>query len=512
MPQRYIDLIRTRGIATRAGCHAYARVSMPLSGKEHVYASVDMAPMLNRIGRAWEMICLCLLAVWLVGGCESYESKPLPEASDVRLEPAPGMRMMELLVTEIKHPILRPVRLDPNEGVTPEAAGVLAVMLNPSLRAVRDQRALANAQLLQAGLLPNPELVYEFEAPISDSDRKVNGFGLGVNWGASSLVSRSTNVRGGETHRLAVEADVAWQEWQTAQAAKTAVFALVGLQGRIAQQEQARRHLDRNTELVRQAVAGGTLTAKDLSAAESASRQAYAALLDLEKQAEQQRLQLNRLLGLPPESMLRLSNDIELPSAFEPPAAARLLIDIEQRRLDLIALRHGYNNQEAAVRAAVLNQFPRIGIGPMFGRDVDNIDTAGFGVTMIMPIFDHNQGTIAFEQATRQRLYDEYVNRLFETQSDVAMLLSRIRFLNEEIAATAEAEAELTELEASYRTALAAGQVDILTYYTAWNDAVASRMKLLTLREQLAEAIVALELTTGFYQIPKPVVREEAQP
>lgn len=125
-------------------------------------------------------ICLCTLVAWLVGGCESYESKPLPDASELRLEPAPGVRMMELLVTEIKHPILRAVRIDPNEGVTPEAAGVLAVMLNPSLRAVRDQRALADAQLLQAGLLPNPELVYDFEAPIGGGTDRVNGFGLGV--------------------------------------------------------------------------------------------------------------------------------------------------------------------------------------------------------------------------------------------------------------------------------------------------------------------------------------------
>lgn len=319
-------------------------------------------------------------------------------------------------------------------------------------------------------------------------------------------------MRGGETHRLAVEADIAWQEWQTAQAAKTAVFALVGLQARIAQQEQARQHLDQNTELIRTAVAGGTMTAKDLSAAESANRQAYAALLDLKKQAELQRLQLNRLLGLPPESVVRLSNEIELPSSFQPPATVRLLGEIEERRLDLIALRHGYDSQEAVLRAAALNQFPRISIGPMIGRDVDNIDTAGFGVGVILPILDHNQGNIAIEQATRQRLYDEYVNRLFETRSDVAMLLSRIRFLNDEIPATAEAEAELTELEASYRTALTDGQVDILTYYTAWNDMTASRMKLVMLKEQLAEAVVALELATGFYQIPKPTVREQSQP
>ncbi len=462
---------------------------------------------------AGRRVWLILLAAWAAGGCETYESKPLPDACDVGHERASGMRTLELLATEIKHPVLRPVRIDPNEGLSPEAAGVVAVLLNPPLRAVRDQRVLADAQLLQAGLLPNPELSYDFEAPTGgDTNGTVNGFGLGLTWEVTSLIARSATVRGAQARRLAVEADIAWQEWQTAQAAKSAVFALVSLHGRIALQEQVREHLARSTELVRKAVAGGVLTAKELSAAESANRQACAALLDLKKQAEQQRLLLNRLLGLPPESAVRLSGRIELPFSFQPPVAESLLAGLEQRRLDLLALRRGYDSQEAAVRAEILNQFPRISIGPTFGRDIENVDTAGFGINVVLPIFNRNQAGIAVERATRERLYDEYVNRLFETRSDVEMLLSRLRFLNEEIAAGRQAEAELAKLEENYRAALTVGQVDILTYYGAWNDLTDSRMKSLTLRGQLAEAVVALELATGLYQIPQATGHKETQP
>ncbi len=389
-------------------------------------------------GRA---VCLSILAAWFIGGCAAYRSKPLPKASELEALAGPDMTRIQVLAAEIRHPILRPIRLDPNEGLSPEAAGVLAVLLNPSLRAIRDERALAGAQLLRAGLLPNPELSYDFEGPTGgDTEGTVNGFGLGLSWDVTSLVARSATMQGAEAHEAAVEADIAWQEWQTAQAAKTAVLALVGWQERIAVQEEARQHLARNAELVHQAVAGGTLTARERSAAESASRQAYATLLDLKKQAEQQRLQLNRLLGLPPRSAVRLSDEIELPSSFKPPAAEELLADLEQRRLDLLALRRGYDSQEAAVRAAVLNQFPRLNLGPTVGRDIENVNTVGFGIAVTLPLFNRNQANIAVEQATRQKLYDEYVNRLFETRSDVAMLLSRIQFLNEEIAAAQQAQ------------------------------------------------------------------------
>ncbi len=40
----------------------------------------------------------------------------------------------------------------------------------------------------------------------------------------------------------------------------------------------------------------------------------------------------------------------------------------------------------------------------------------------------------------------------------------------------------------------------------------ASRMKVLTLREQLAEAVVAMELATGLYQIPERTEHKETQP
>jgi cobalt-zinc-cadmium efflux system outer membrane protein len=324
---------------------------------------------------------------------------------------------------------------------------------------------------------------------------------VGLTWDVTSLLPHRANVQAAQAHRAAVEMDVAWQEWQVAQSARTAVFQRASLEKQMALQEETRRLLEENVELIQKAVASGTRTAKDLSAARAEARKAYADLLDLRKQAAQQHLQLNRLLGLPPEPPVPLSATIELPSSFLPPDAQELLVDVEQRRLDLVALRRGYDSQEAAVRAAILNQFPRLSVGPTVGRDTENVDTAGFGITVDLPIFQHNQGNIAVEQATRQRLFDEYVNRVFETQSEVHVLLSRIRFLNEEIRAAREAEPDLQKLVEDYRTALAAGRVDILTYYAAWNDATSNRMKLIVLQEQLAQAIIDLESMTGLYHI-----------
>jgi cobalt-zinc-cadmium efflux system outer membrane protein len=446
-----------------------------------------------------------VFALLFIGGCATYHPMLItPEAVDARLQP-PAMAELRILASEIKHPILRPLELKPEGGLSPDGAAVLAVLLNPSLRALRDQRALASAQLVDAGLLPNPELSYSLDVPTGgDKPGTVNGYGLGLSWDITSLISRSSKIGAARARRAAVDLDIAWKEWQVAQAAKGAVYRLVSLQKQIALAEQTREQTQQNLRRIQEAVAQGSMTTTRLNAAEAASRQAEENLLEVEKEADQQRLQLSRLLGLPSDRQIQLKKDIQLPSLVELPSVTALVEGLELRRLDLVALRRGYDSQEAAVRVAILEQFPRITIGPTMGRDTENVQTTGFGLSIELPIFNHNQGKIALERATRQKLFDEYVNRVFEARSDIQLIISRIHFANQQIAAAQASETELKSLVEAYRAALADGRTDALVYYAVYSDLLSVQMKVLVLRGQLAQALVVLQLASGFYQIPKP--------
>jgi len=121
-----------------------------------------------------------------------------------------------------------------------------------------------------------------------------------------------------------------------------------------------------------------------------------------------------------------------------------------------------------------------------------------------LPIFNRQQGKIAIERATRKQLYDEYLNRVFAARSDIVRIESGIQFLNEQIAAGQAAEADLGRLSENYRRALADGRTDALAYYATWHELIDARIKLVDLKGQLARAVVALELATGFYAIPEP--------
>lgn len=455
----------------------------------------------NDFLRRWPLVSL----PFFLTGCLTYHPQPLNKDSVEQSLRAPEMEAVRVEAQKLKHPLLQPLQFDERDGLSPDEAAVLAVLANPSLRAVRDQKGIADAQLLQAGLLPNPQLTYSLDVPASGSPPgTLNAYGLGLNWDVTQLITHSARVRAAAKQRAAVDMDVAWQEWQVAQAAKVAVYRLMSLTAQTALNDEMDQRLTNNLSLIHKAAEQGLMSSLDAAAAEAASNQAHAKALDLQKQREEQRLTLNRLLGLPPENQIALQKEIELPARMVSLPTSQLLQDLEQRRLDLVALRRGYESQDATVRAAILAQFPKINLGVNKARDNTGVRSTGFGVSIDLPLFDRNQGQIAQENATRKRLFDEYVNRIFETRSEIATLVADLQSLNAQIETARAAEPGLQRLVEAYRQATNDHQADALSYYTAWNNLAQQQIDILNLQQQLAETRIALELATGLFRIDEP--------
>ncbi len=475
-------------------------------------------------------------------GCKAYHAMPLdPEAVRAALAP-PSAAALRIQASELHHPALAPIAFDERNGLSPDEAAVLAVLLNPELRAERARRRLARAQLLEAGLLPNPTMLFGMDFPIqtgggprqtvrsavsdgllsgvesglfgsssgssggstgggaaSSGGPYVNAYSFGLEYDIRRLITRRPRIKQASEHLAAVELDVAWREWQKAQAARTAVYAVVALDAQAALAQQMRERLQENLKVVRQAVNLGLMTELDLSAAETASSKAESNLLMVQKKAAERRLALKQTLGLPPNAAFTLEPDIELPTHYTPPSLAQLTEGLQQRRLDLVGLRRGYESQEAAVRLAVLRQFPKIIFGGNRARDTSDVQSLGMTFSLDLPIFDHNQGQIAIAEATRQRLFDEYVTRVFQARADIATHLADIESVNAQIRTAEKAVPKLEKLVDTYRRAVDIGQADVLSYYTAWNDLTQKRLDVLQYKQMLMHDRIALELAAGIY-------------
>ncbi|MDD5580946.1 MAG: TolC family protein [Methylobacter sp.] len=445
-----------------------------------------------------------LTAGWfcLLLGCTHYQSKPLTKQTvELQLE-TPTVQQLSVQATQIKHPLLKPVKFDMANGLSPDEAAILAVLRNPQLRAVRDQHAIASAQLLQAGLLPDPQVSYSFSAPSAGTNLGTNNaFGVGLSWQATALVWRQNQITAAGKQQQGVDLQIAWQEWQIAQGAKLAAYQLIVYSRQQGLLSEMAQRLEDNRARLQEAAELGLVTELERVAAVSAKNLVDIRLLALKLQIKQQQQRLNRAMGLKPHEAATLQQDIELVTAMNAPAYDALIQNIENRRLDLMALKRGYESQEERLHIAVMQQFPKISIGFDSARDNSNLYTMGFGVSMTVPVFDRNQGQIAFDRATRQQLFDQYTNRLFQARADIAELLVTIDPINKQIQSVRYAIPDLANLVKAYQSAIENGQVDVFNYYVAWTNLTDKKIDLLTLELQLVQAGIALEVASGLYHV-----------
>ncbi|MEO8426575.1 MAG: TolC family protein [Verrucomicrobiota bacterium] len=454
---------------------------------------------------------LALVAICLAG-CAVYQPQPLTHAVVEQHLSGPDWNALQVEAREIRTPLVEPVELNLENGLSPDQAAVLAVLINPFLRAQRDRRGVAAAQVFQAGILPNPQVTGTVDPVIGGTlvPGLTTGYGVSVTWDIQALIQRSARREAASEQSRSVALDVAWSEWQTAQSARVAVYRVAADEAELAAAQAVDRRLAENLSIIQRAVDAHIKTVVDLVSAEFASQNAHVTVLGLQQDIADQYVALKRALGVPSDTTIRLRPGIDLPSRDDAPPLEELQRGLEENRLDLMALKRGYASQEQTVRAAILGRFPKISLGANYASDTSNIRTLGPAAALDLPIFDRNQGRIAIERATRQRLFDEYINRVFEARSDITRALADIQSLTSQIGAAQATVPVLERVVETYRVALNQRQVDAFSYYTAQNNLNQERIQVLKLQQQLVETHVALELASGRY-LPLGQSRDNSQ-
>ena len=111
------------------------------------------------------MLGLILVLTLTLTGCATYHPLPLDKAAVEKALAPLDLNSITIQAQMIHHPLLKPVDFDLRGGLSPDQAAILAVIANPDLRALRDKKGIAQAQLLQAGILPNPQVSYNMDFP-----------------------------------------------------------------------------------------------------------------------------------------------------------------------------------------------------------------------------------------------------------------------------------------------------------------------------------------------------------
>ena len=441
-----------------------------------------------------------LLSAGLVflAGCQTYQAQPLSPAAVAAAAQPPDLPTVKIAAAQLKHPLMAAIAIDGRDGLTPDEVAVMTVIVSPKLRALRNQAGVAQAQVIQAGLLPNPQLGYTLDKLAGNQDPTlIDGASLGLSWEVTSLLGYRQRAAAAQSTSDALNLDIAWQEWQAAQAARLSAYRILSLQRRLTFARDAEHDLAEAAAEVRKAYDLRDKTAPDLAAAlaaESVARDARFAL-EQELTAEQSALRLG--LSLPPDAPVQLKpavTDIALDRTWDAPT---LLAGLETRRLDLVALTLGYESSDATLRAAIWTQFPKVSLSFARAHDTSDVKTHSLGVTVDLPLFDRNQGQIKIARATRQQLFNEFVVRVGEAKADVVRILSNISILQAQ-SKTLDAEVpQLEEIAAALDRTMATRDADPQVWRDAHNALLTRRIEAVKVRQDLLDLAVALEIATG---------------
>ena len=286
------------------------------------------------------------------------------------------------------------------EGVPLEQLLTYALEHHPLLKARQHEVEIAQARLITAGLLPNPQLVLDTETPtrtIDDtslSTRLVFTIPLG---GKRNLARRAAQAAIERAqHRLSRETETV-----LASAALAAVDVLY-YQELTHLRAQLAELAARGAEVQRARFELRAIPFADKMVAEVDAAEARVQHLDAVARLEAARIKLAQLVGLTPPRPIAVKGRLAAPPIDVVPLEV-VLAQALTVRPELAETRAAVNESQWRVALARASAIPNLEIGPRFQTDIGAWnDRVGARVAFDVPLFDRKQGDIAEQQALLQ--------------------------------------------------------------------------------------------------------------
>ena len=432
-------------------------------------------------------LLLCLLC-----SCASYQSRPLPH--DIQLNKALVDLQVNTKTLHFRELASHPLDLQGEWDITNLAT--LAVLNNPELKLARDEAGIVHAQAFAAGLLPDPQINLSRDLSNSAGANGSKAFGYGLSFDIGALWTHSAMVSAANAESRKTDLNALWQEWQVIAQARLLYVKLI-------QNKKLLKLLNQNIQLYSERLTLSEVALEKKLLLNDTVLSNLTSLQDLQKQTHEVERQLNQtqqelhaLLGMDLNVELRLRDDFSFPAIDEKQVKAALL-NIAVRRADLMALDAAYQAQDQRYRAAIQAQFPALNIGLTHAGDASGVYSNGVGLTLSLPLLNRNRGNIAIELATRQKLYDEYQQRLRIARSDIEKILSDQAINQVQLR---EVEVGLSKLTSAAQQASIAYQhkhIDAFTYMNVRVSLLSKQVEEINLQQMMMEQRVALQTLIG---------------
>ena len=421
-------------------------------------------------------------------GCTSYEADAI--------EPIEILRALEAVgLDDISSEEVAPVTsaLDVSNGLSLLEASAIAVRRNPTLAALRAEVGVAEAQLVEAGLLSDPVIGWDLIASqAGDILDKVESpavvSGLSLSWAVPRPGEIDSKEGVARAQIQSSAARLAGAEWALVRDVHLAYARLHVARARLAQNERLAEISKRTLDYFDKARAAGAATALEEGLARVAADTVAADVIGAQNGAAQARQALNRLLGLPPHVEWKLEDPLERVSGLDgvPGEDPKQLVrESLERRPDLQEVLADYQRAEEQLRLECARQWPQLEIGT--------------GIAIQIPIFSQfNQPAIETARrsraAARQRVTLAVQSTRAEIHSaltEVTLTRSALELFRTRLGPQTERTLRLTE------RAFQAREVTPLEILTAQRQVLDTQTRFLAVRQAWAEARIRLDSACG---------------
>lgn len=305
--------------------------------------------------------------------------------------------------------------------LTPESAVQIALLNNRHLQAEYETLGIAQAELVQAGLL---------ESPSFDAEILVNGgvdTSLTLVQNVLHLLTRPAQrtVAGSAFERAKYE--VGHKVLHLVAQVRTAYYGLVADEQAAELLRQVVLATEAAAELAQRQVLAGNSSRRDQALQQAQYAQAVLDLAKVEARIASDRETLNRLLGLWGDQVAWNLPE-RLPDVpAEKPALEGLETLAIERRLDLAGARQELQTVSYALDLGQqLRWLSLLGIGVKFERGTEGDWARGPVIELSLPIFDQGQARIAGLEAQRRRSEKAFAALAVDVRSEVRDAWARL--------------------------------------------------------------------------------------
>ncbi|MBY0396761.1 MAG: TolC family protein, partial [Thermoleophilia bacterium] len=369
-------------------------------------------------------VVLCLAAPMLLhGGCVSVTpderfpdvARAIDERAAQRVHWRLGTPEDERVDAFVNELLGRPL--------TPESAVQVSLLRSRDLQAVYEDLGVAQADLVQAGLLKNPDFAGFFRFP--DSGPKGVNWNVGLDfWLEYFVIPLKKRIAGAELEAALLRVTDAVLDKATR--VRQAYFQYLADQQVLAQQRALADFAEVGAELSKRQRAQGHVAELEFATEQAAAEEAGLGLDRAEAAARISRETLRRLLDLTDSDIpWTIDESVAAIPGADPDAEALVATSLD-RRMDLALLDREIQTQRLGLELDKKWFLTKGAVGAETERSSDGIQGTGPHFSVELPIFHQHQALYARREAQIRQAEDRLAGRRGAARAEVRIAAERM--------------------------------------------------------------------------------------